>query len=85
MAKKNFRRFSSIFGVFHHLSRSEEKFSGPVPETLRASYADLVLCLMLMCVLQSRRRLGREWSGVPPVCRALVPVLSSASCAPARF
>ena len=40
VAKKNFRRFSSIFGVFHHLSRSEEKFSGPVPETLRASYAD---------------------------------------------
>ena len=26
MAKKNFRRFSSTLGVFHHVSRSEEKF-----------------------------------------------------------
>ena len=40
VAKKKFRRFSSILGVFYHVSRSEEKFSGPVPETLRASYAD---------------------------------------------
>ena len=40
MATKHSRRFSSILGVFHHLCRSEETNSGPVPETLRASYAD---------------------------------------------
>ena len=40
MATKNFRRFPSVFGVFHYLSRSEEKFSGSGPEIIWASLRD---------------------------------------------
>ena len=40
----------------------------------------IMLCPVLMCVLQLRRRLGREWSGVPPLCAAL----SSPSLRPPR-
>ena len=40
MAKKHFRRFPSVFGVFHYLSRSEEKFSGSGPEIIWASLRD---------------------------------------------
>ena len=40
MAKKKFRRFPSVFGVFHYLSRSEEKISGSGPEIIWASLRD---------------------------------------------
>jgi hypothetical protein len=40
VAKKVFRRFLSVFGVFHYLSQSEEKISGSGPEIIWASLRD---------------------------------------------